>query len=141
MIDEPQRRPRIVVADDHRLILERVVAILGDEFLVVGTAADGQSLIDADAHLRPDAVVVDVFMPDMSGLEAAARMRSAGSRAAIVCLTAHLDDEICDAALAAGVLGFVAKTFLATDLLPAVRAALAGRRFASSGVPVESRRS
>lgn len=132
-------RARVLVADDHSPLLDRVVAVLNQEFLVVGTARNGQALIEAEASLEPDVVVVDICMPDMSGLQAAARIRSRGSRAALVYMTAHRDAEILDAALDAGALGYVIKTFIAEDLLPAVRAALAGRRFVSQCVPAERR--
>jgi len=127
----PGARARVLVADDHVPLRDRIVALLSQDFQVVGTARDGQTLIETEALLQPDVVVVDISMPDMSGLEAAARMRSRGSRAALVYITAHRDGEILDAAVGAGALGFVAKTFLAEDLVPAIHAALAGRRFVS----------
>lgn len=133
-------RARLLVADDHVPLLDRVVTLLSQEFHVVGTARTGEALIEGDALLQPDVVVADICMPDMSGLEAAAQMRSRGSRAALVYMSAHRDGDILDAALHAGALGYVAKTFLAEDLVPAVYAALAGRRFVSHCVRADGTR-
>jgi len=124
-------RARVLVADDHQSLLDRVVSILDGEFAVVGTVTDGTTLVEAEAELTPDVLVIDVSMPGMSGLEAASCIRRRGSHAAVVCLTAHQEPEIVEAAWRAGALGYVTKTSLAHDLLPAVRAALAGRRFVS----------
>ena len=125
-------RARVLVADDHQSLLDRVVSILHDEYDIVGTVTDGAALVKAEADLSPDVVVIDISMPGMSGLEAASCIRRRGSHAAVVCLTAHQEPEIVEAALRTGVLGYVTKTSLAQDLLPAVRSALGGRRFVSS---------
>jgi DNA-binding NarL/FixJ family response regulator len=125
-------RARVLVADDHQSLLDRVVSILHDEYDVVGTVTDGTSLVAAEATLTPDVLVIDISMPGMSGLEAASSIRRRGSHAAVVCLTAHQEPEIVEAAWRAGVLGYVTKTSLAQDLLPAVRAALGGHRFVSA---------
>jgi len=128
------RRARVLVADDHQTLLDRVVAILNCEFAVIGTVSDGATLIEAEAALRPDVLVVDVCMPGMSGIEAADHIRRRGSRAAVVCLTAHTEREVLEAAWDAGALGYVSKASLAHDLVPAIRAALEGRRFVSDCV-------
>jgi DNA-binding NarL/FixJ family response regulator len=124
-------RARVVVADDHRLLLERVVQTLAREFSVVGTVSDGEQLVAAEAALHPDVVVADVCMPRMSGLEAVACIRRRGSHVAVVCLTADAETEMIECAWDAGVLGYVTKASLAVDLVPAVHAALEGRRFVS----------
>jgi DNA-binding NarL/FixJ family response regulator len=125
------RRARVLVADDHQCLLDRVIAIVAAEFSVIGAVRDGEQLLEAEASLLPDVLVVDVSMPVMSGLEATARIRRRGSRAAVVCLTAHHESEVLEAAFEAGALAFVNKTCLAHDLVPAIRAVLEGRRFVS----------
>ena len=124
-------RPRVLIADDHKALLDRVVAILDHDFRVIGAVTDGAQLVEAEAALHPDVLVVDISMPVMSGLEATDRIRSSGSHAAVVCLTAHAESDVVEAALDAGALGYVVKTSLAHDLVPAIRAALEGRRFIS----------
>jgi DNA-binding NarL/FixJ family response regulator len=129
------RRPRVLLADDHRPILERVAALLAPDFRVVGTATDGVELVDAEAALQPDVMVVDISMPRMSGIEAIQRILRRGSRAVVVCLTAHDEPDIQGAACAAGAMGVVTKTSMISDLVPAIRAALEGRPFTSLALP------
>lgn len=71
------KRVRILLADDHREMLKRVVNLLQSEFEVVGAVNDGQALLEAASKLRPDVVVLDISMPVMNGLEAADRLRKA----------------------------------------------------------------
>ena len=130
-------RPRVVLADDHRDMLVRVAALLASEFTVVAAVADGEALIDAEADLLPDVLVIDITMPGINGLEAAALVRRRGSRVPIVFLSIHEEPEFVLAARRAGALGYVSKVRLANDLIPAVRAALDGRRFVSAAVAVE----
>ena len=124
--------PRVLVADDHPPLLERVVRTLATHFSVVATVNDGTQVLAAEAEYRPDVLVMDLCMPGMSGLEATAALRRHGSGVPVVCLTAYEDREMIEAALEAGALGYVTKTCLATDLIPAVRAALEGRRYVST---------
>ena len=130
-------RPRVVLADDHRDMLVRVAALLASEFTVVAAVADGEALIGAEADLLPDVLVIDITMPGINGLEAAALVRRRGSRVPIVFLSIHEEPEFVLAARRAGALGYVSKVRLANDLIPAVRAALDGRRFVSAAVAVE----
>jgi two-component system, NarL family, nitrate/nitrite response regulator NarL len=125
-------RARVLVADDHPPLLDRVVRTLASEFSVVATVRDGTEVMAAEAEHRPDVLVIDLSMPGMSGLEATACLRRSGSRVPVVCLTAYEDREMIEAALEAGALGYVTKTCLASDLVPAVHAALEGRRFVSA---------
>jgi DNA-binding NarL/FixJ family response regulator len=81
-------------------------------------------------------VVLDISMPVLSGIEAARRLKAAGSPARIVFLTMHADPDYVRAALETGALGYVIKSRLATDLLPCIREALAGRPFVSPSIPL-----
>lgn len=128
------RPPRVLLADDHPLMLDRISTLLACEFTVVGSVTDGGQLVDAVAALRPDVLVVDISMPGVSGLEAAARVRGAGWTGPIVCLTAHEEMDYLDAALAAGALGYVTKSSMAIKLVSAVRAALAGHCYVSASM-------
>jgi DNA-binding NarL/FixJ family response regulator len=125
-------RPRIVVADDHRAVLDVVTGLLTPHFDVVGAASDGVEALRLARTLRPDVVVLDLSMPGLDGLAAAAHIQRAGVRAAILILTVREDPALAEAALAAGALGFVTKARAATDLVPAIEAALAGQRFVSA---------
>ena len=114
------------------------MALLATEFSVIGTVTDGEQLVEAEAALQPDVLVVDISMPRLSGLEATLRIRSRGSRVPVVCLTAHTTDDVLEAAWDAGAVGYVAKASLAHDLIPAIRAALEGRRFVSMSITMPS---
>ena len=130
----PPPRPRVLVADDHQDILDRVVAALSKDFTVVGTVMDGEALVSAEAALRPDVLVVDVCMPRMGGLEAAEEIRRRGSDVPVVCVSAYAERDVFEAATAVGALGYVAKASLLQDLVPALRAALEGRAYVSACV-------
>jgi len=124
-------RARVLVADDHPSMLERIVTLLHHDFSVVGTVQNGEGLVHAEAALQPDVMVVDVCMPGVNGLEATDCIKRRGSRAVVIFLSAHREPEIIEAAWELGALGYVAKTCMAQDLVPAVRAALEGRRYIS----------
>jgi DNA-binding NarL/FixJ family response regulator len=124
-------RARILLADDHKDIREKVMQQLDPEFEVVGAVEDGNALLQAASKMKPDVCVIDISMPIMSGIEAAIQMRASGSSVKIVFLTVHEDPDFLQAALDTGALGYVVKSRVATDLSPAIRAALAGRLFVS----------
>lgn len=128
---------RVLVADDHQAMLDRVVGLLSAEFTVVGAVGDGEEAVAAESRLRPDVLVLDISMPRLSGLKATNRVVTGGSRAAVVLLTVHDEPEFVEAAWQAGALGFVHKSHLGTDLIPAIRAALDGRRFVSGSLEAD----
>jgi DNA-binding NarL/FixJ family response regulator len=104
---------------------------------VVGAVADGAALLIAAARLDPAVIVLDITMPQLDGLKAARELRRTHPRARLVFLTVHDDADFARAALAAGALGYVVKARLASDLLTAVRAALANHRFISPTVSLD----
>lgn len=124
-------RARILLADDHKDIREKVMQELEPEFEVVGAVGDGNALLEAASQMKPDVCVVDISMPIMSGLEAATQIRASGSSGKIVFLTVHEDLDFLQAALDTGALGYVVKSRVATDLSPAIRAVLDNRLFIS----------
>ena len=125
-------RPRVVLADDHVLLLEAFRRLLDSEFDVVGSVTDGAALVEEALRLRPDVVVADVSMPRMNGLEAARRLRAELPSTRIVFLTVNEDPQIAAEAFRVGALGYLLKSSTATELVAAIRAALKGRRFLSS---------
>jgi len=122
---------RVLIAEDHSGVREKITAILNAEFSVVVAVADGQAMLDAESETEPDIVVLDISMPGMNGFEAARRLTHRGSRAGIVFLTAHEDPAFLEAAIAAGAMGYVVKSRMASDLRTAVREAACGRAFVS----------
>jgi len=128
------KKVRVLLADDHPHVLEKVTELLEPAYEIVGTAGDGQSLVNAAARLKPDILVIDVTMPVLDGIEAASRLKEDGSDSKIVFLTVHSDPDYARACLATGAFGFVVKARMSTDLLRAVKEALAGRIFISPTV-------
>jgi DNA-binding NarL/FixJ family response regulator len=128
------RKMRILLADDHRELLELTRGLLEPTFDVVGCVEDGESLVEAAGNLHPDVIVTDISMPKLDGIEAANRLKESGS-SKIVFLTAHADPDFVQAALKTGALAYVSKLRIGTDLLVAIGEALAGHIFVS---PMES---
>jgi DNA-binding NarL/FixJ family response regulator len=125
---------RILLADDHPNVLVIVTDLLSTLFDVVGTFGDGESLLNAASNLRPDALVIDVSMPILTGFEVAQKLKERGNTGRIIFLTVHDDLDFVRASLAAGAFGYVIKPRLATDLVPAIHEALADRIFISPSV-------
>ncbi|HEX6851381.1 MAG TPA: response regulator transcription factor [Candidatus Polarisedimenticolaceae bacterium] len=122
-------RPRVLLADDHRLVAEGIKTLLEREFEIVGMAEDGLALLDAAERLHPDVVVADITMPRLNGIDAIARLRQIDDRIRIVLLTMHPEPMYVRRALDAGASGYVLKHSSPEELVAAIRAALAGRTY------------
>ena len=127
-------RPRVVVADDHRPMLDSLVQLLSVEFEVVATATDGLAAVATATRVEPDLLVLDIAMPGLNGIAVAARLKSSGSTAKIVFVTNLHNRVFVEGSLALGDVGFVVKDRLVADLLPAIRTVLAGQSFVSPSV-------
>ena len=127
-------RVRILVADDHRAMLETLVRMLSPDFEIVAAVGDGLAAVTQAEHLEPDLLVLDIAMPGLNGIAAAAQLMRRGSTAKVVFVTNMRDREFMQESLALGQVGFVIKDRLVADLLPAVRQVLAGRSFVSPSV-------
>jgi DNA-binding NarL/FixJ family response regulator len=124
-------RTRVVVAEDLAPVLTTVTAFLRESFDVVAMASDGRTALEATLKLAPDLVVLDISMPELSGIEVAQELKKRGNKSKIVFLTVHEDSDILRTCQAAGGLGYVLKLLMDTDLIPAINAALAGHVFVS----------
>lgn len=124
-------RPRVLLADDHGSILDHTMSLLKPQFEVVGMVNDGRSLVNEALRLQPDVIVLDITMPVLNGIVAARELRAAGSQAKVIFLTVHQEEPLCVRCLAEGALGYVTKSRLITDLIPAITEALSDRRFVS----------
>ena len=124
----------ILLADDHKDFLETVARLLQPEFDVLGTVANGKTLISAAERLKPDVVIVDISMPVLNGVEAVRRLKESGTQAQIVFLTVHDSSDYVAAARATGALGYVVKPRLATDLSVAIKEVHAGRLYVSPSI-------
>jgi len=104
---------------------------LEPEFEVVGKVRNGQALFEEAIRLKPDIIVADISMPILNGIEAADRLKESGCNSRIVFLTVHSDTQFVRRCLFAGAFGYVAKSRIASELVPAIREALAGNIFVS----------
>ena len=120
-------------------MLAQVVKQLTGTFEIVGSVANGLDLLQAAARLKPEVVVLDITMPDLDGIEMARQLRRAGCRAKLVFLTVHDDPDYVHAAVQAGGSAYVVKSRLASDLVTAIREALAGRRFVSPTISMKEK--
>jgi len=128
------RRSRVLLADDHALLLDAFRRALEPRFNVVGTVTDGTTLLAEARRLEPDLVVVYVSMPGLDGLAAARRLRGEARAERVVFLTVHDVPEMAAEAFRLGAFGYVLKTAALSELVSALRAAMAGRRHLSRGV-------
>ena len=132
----PLTKIRVVLADDHRDVIVKVRAILGEEFEVIRAVENGNQAVSAILELDPDVLVTDISMAVSDGLQAARAIRKANSRVKIIFLTIHEDVDFIAAAISAGGAGYVTKRRLSTDLITAIHEALKGRTFVSSTISV-----
>lgn len=124
-------RPRLLIADDHTLLLEGIRLMLEPEFELVGSVEDGQSLLVAAKTLKPDIILLDISMPVLNGLDAARRIRQFLPSAKLIFLTMHADSDYVTAAFQAGAMGYLLKRAAATELKTAVREVLKGHHYIS----------
>ncbi len=122
-------RPRVLLADDQAAALALLEQLLQTEFDVVATVRDGQALVDAAARVSPDAIVTDISMPVLDGIEAAREILGRNPSARVVFVTVHADPLLMRRGLAVGGLGYVPKVSAGEELVLAVRAALRGERW------------
>jgi|SRR5271156_1528650 DNA-binding NarL/FixJ family response regulator len=118
--------PRILLADDHREMLEKVSQVLARDFEVVATVENGEQLIEAANRLDPDVIVLDISLPVLNGFEVVSLLKESACRAKVIFLTVYEDPTFVTAAVAAGALGYVLKTRITVDLIPTIREALRG---------------
>jgi DNA-binding NarL/FixJ family response regulator len=126
-------RVRVLLADDHGLLRKGVRTVLAEasDIEVVGEARDGPEALRAVDELKPDIVIMDIAMPRMNGLEAAAQISRKNRRVGVVILSMYSDEEYLMRAVNAGVKGYLLKDSAEPDLVRAVRAVAAGKTFFS----------
>jgi DNA-binding NarL/FixJ family response regulator len=123
------KKPRVLLADDHQIVIEGLKSLLGGEFEVVGSVEDGRALVDQAAALHPDVIVVDISMPKLNGIEAARQIKKTDKDVKIVFLTMHLDATYAADAFEAGASGFVLKHSAPSELTTAIHEAMKGQTY------------
>lgn len=132
---DPPRRIRVLAVDDHPMLRDGVANViqLQPDMELVGDAADGLEAVESFRRLRPDVMLIDLRMPNLSGLDATRRIRAEFPAARIIVLTTYAGDVQALRALKAGAAGYLLKSTLRKEMLDAIRAVHAGRRY----VPAE----
>jgi DNA-binding NarL/FixJ family response regulator len=126
------RKPRIVLADDHSLVVAGLSKLLEKDFEIAGVASDGRELVEMAQQRKPDAILLDISMPLLNGIEATRQICKTIPRARVIVLTQQTGKQYVQAALQAGARGYVVKQSAPTELLSAVREVLAGRFYITS---------
>jgi DNA-binding NarL/FixJ family response regulator len=123
------KRPRVLLADDHTLVLDGLRKILEPECEVVGAVEDGRSLVATAEQLNPDIILLDISMPLLNGVEAARTLRTAVPGSKVIFVTMHADATYVAGAFRAGASGYVLKRCASLELLNAIRQVLSGRAY------------
>ncbi|MGH7406259.1 MAG: response regulator transcription factor, partial [Candidatus Methylomirabilales bacterium] len=127
---------RLVIADDHRLFREGLVELLRREeaIEVVGEAANGREVLKALEEFHPDVLLLDLFMPEMDGLDVLPQIREHNSSTKVLILTGYFDQELVFRSLWEGARGYLQKNVSSAELLKAIRAVHAGEAWIERGV-------
>jgi DNA-binding NarL/FixJ family response regulator len=123
------RKPHVLLADDHRIVLDGLRSLMQPEFEIVGVVEDGRTLVAEAERLRPNLVVADISMPGLNGIDAARQIKKIDERIRIVFLTMHADVSYAASAFEAGASGFVLKHSAAQELVTAIREAMRGQTY------------
>lgn len=129
-----ERRPRILLADDHPMMLEGLRKLLEPDFAVVGAVPDGRKLLESAKRLKPDLVITDISMAGIDGIEATRRLQAALPQVRVLILSYHAESSWVRAAFEAGAWGYLTKSSAPEEIALAAREVLDGRFFVSSAV-------
>ena len=131
-----KRTVSVLLADDHAILLDSLRALLEAEgdLKVVGRAVNGEEAVRLARQLRPDVAILDIGMPILNGIEATRRIREVSRSTLILILSSHALPQYVDEALRAGAAGYVVKQSAGPELVKAVRAIIAGKRYVSASL-------
>lgn len=118
------KRPTILMADDHSIMLAGLRKLVEEECDVVGAVEDGRALVEAAQRLQPDVILLDISMPLLNGLDAARQLKKLVPRAKLIVLTMHASSTYATEAFKAGVSAYLLKRSAASELLQAIRVVL-----------------
>jgi|SRR5687767_2558613 len=124
-------RIRLLLADDHVMFAQGLESLLREEFELVGTAGNGEELIEATLRLNPDVILVDISMPVLNGFDAVRRIRQAGSTVKVIFLTMHDDATLLAEAFRCGASGYILKQSAGEELVNAIREVVQGNTYVS----------
>ena len=122
-------RPRVLLADDHTMLLDAFQRLLETECEIVGTASDGRALIELAIKTKPEVIILDIAMPRLNGIEAAAQLRRKLPEVKIIFLTVNQDPDVAAEAIRLGASAFLLKSSASAELISAITLALAGKTY------------
>lgn len=122
-------RPRILIADDHKIVVAGLIKLLNPDFDIAGVVEDGRELVSAASRLRPDVIIADISMPLLNGIEAVRYIKKSHEEIKVVFLTMHPDATYALRAFEAGASGYVLKHSAPAELVTAIKEALRGRTY------------
>ena len=120
---------RVMLADDHTMLVEAFRKLLESQWEVVGTASDGRVLLETAPRLKPDVIIVDIAMPLMNGLEAGLRLKELMPTTKLIFLTMNEDSDLAMEAMRCGASGYLLKSSAASELIQAIQMALKGKTY------------
>lgn len=123
------RKIRVLLADDHKIVLEGLKSLLEPEFDLVGIVEDGRALVKEAARLHPDVIVADISMPLLNGIDAVRQIKKTDDRIKVVFLTMHPDVAYATMAFEAGASGYVLKRSASRELITAINDAMKERTY------------
>jgi len=123
------KKPRLLLADDHLIVLEGMTRLLQSEYELLPPASDGQLLVETAMRTSPDVIVTDISMPILNGIEATRQIRKKGLKSKVIFLSMHVDREFAAEALSAGASGYVLKQSAAEELSRAIREVLRNKTY------------
>lgn len=121
--------PRVILADDHTILVEAFRKLLEPHCEVVGTVSDGRALLETAKQLNPDVIVIDIGMPLMNGLEAGLRLKEQMPTVKLIYLTMNEDAALAVEAMRCGASGYLLKSCAATELIRAIQMAVRGKTY------------
>jgi len=127
-------RPRILLADDHALVLEGLAKLVMEDCDLVGTVEDGRALIQAAQQLKPDVIVLDISMPKLNGLDAGRQLKKLLPSTKLIFLTMHADPHYAKEAFHIGASGFLLKRSAASELMQAIHAVMKGQYYVTPAI-------
>jgi DNA-binding NarL/FixJ family response regulator len=132
------RKPKVLLADDHKIVLEGLRGVLDEEFEIAGFVTNGRDLVEEAVRIKPDVIVADISMPLLNGIDAVQKLRGMGNQAKVVFLTMHPDQTYATRALQAGGSAYVLKHSASDELVTAIHAALRGSTYISPALQTPS---
>jgi DNA-binding NarL/FixJ family response regulator len=121
--------PRVMLADDHTILVEAFRKLLEPHFEIVGTVSDGMALLEAAPQVKPDVIIIDIAMPLLNGLEAALRLKKQMPSVKMIFLTMNEDPDLAVDAMGSGASGYLLKSSAASELVRAIQLSLKGKTY------------